>query len=127
MEDHWVTFCAANLAVGHLVEAKIFVKKTGHRRNRVLYAAQVIEALSRSSAERERVQFFVQLNRPPFVRDRHSGGGAVLAGSGPMLCFEGAAAPFPQASVCSAISNASSTSIPRYLTVLSSLVWPRSI
>lgn len=51
MEDHWVTFCAANLAVGRLPEAKIFVKKTGHRRNRVLYAAQVIEALSRSSAE----------------------------------------------------------------------------
>lgn len=51
MEDHWVTFCAANLAVGRLVEAKIFVKKTVHRRNRVLYGAQVIESLSRSSAE----------------------------------------------------------------------------
>lgn len=30
-----------------------------------------------------------------------------------------------QTSVCSAISKASSTSIPKYLTVLSSLVWPR--
>ena len=29
-----------------------------------------------------------------------------------------------QTSVCSAISKASSTSIPRYLTVLSSFVWP---
>ena len=51
MEDHWVTFCAANLAVGRLVEAEILVEKTGHRRNRVLYGAQVIESLSRSSAE----------------------------------------------------------------------------
>lgn len=31
-----------------------------------------------------------------------------------------------QASVCSAISSASSTSMPRYLTVLSSFVWPSS-
>lgn len=51
MEDHRVAFCAANLAVGRLVEAKILVEKTGDRRNRVLYAFQVIEALSRASAE----------------------------------------------------------------------------
>jgi hypothetical protein len=31
-----------------------------------------------------------------------------------------------QTSVCSAISSASSTSIPRYRTVLSSFVWPNS-
>lgn len=50
MEDHGVTFRAANLAVGRLVEAHILVEKTGHRRNRVFYAPQVIEALSRPSA-----------------------------------------------------------------------------
>lgn len=51
MEDHRVTFCAANLVVGRLVEDEIFVKNAGRRCNRVLYAAQVIEALSRSSSE----------------------------------------------------------------------------
>lgn len=51
MEDHRVTFCAANLVVGRLVEDEILVKKAGRRCNRVLYAAQMIEALSRSSSE----------------------------------------------------------------------------
>jgi len=51
MADHRVTFRAANLAVGRLVEAHILVEKTGHRRNRVFYAPQVIEALSRPSAD----------------------------------------------------------------------------
>ena len=34
--------------------------------------------------------------------------------------------PSAQTSICSAIASASSTSIPRYLTVLSTLVWPSS-
>jgi len=55
-------------------------------------------------------------HRCPFVAQPAVGGRAEHVGS----------ARVSQTSTCSAIAKASSTSIPRYLTVLSILVWPSS-
>ena len=65
----------------------------------------------------------VRSQKASFLQLRPSGRSALASGA---LCA--ACSPkVPQTSICSAISSASSTSIPRYLTVLSNLLWPSRI
>ena len=66
-----------------------------------------------------------KVHGPQWVDDRHSLANAERLQS---MCGHRTRQPRPSleyyTSVCSAIPSASSTSIPRYLTVLASFVWP---